>query len=108
LREIRALVPVAGDTWVKDIDVTIEPGRTNHQGQQLHLHDEWTAVFYVNPTSPIEVHEDGGYLVYPEPGDVVIMPPRIQHRATANKSDEYRLSFAMLVEDSRIPSKFSS
>lgn len=108
LREIRALVPVDGDDWVKDIDVTIEPGRSNHQGQHLHHHNEWTAVFYVSPSSPIEVIEGGDqYLIQPEPGDVVVMPPGIEHRATANKSDEVRLSFAMLVEGS-IASKFSS
>ena len=99
LREIRGLVPVAGDTWVKDIDVTLEPGPSNHQGQQTHSHSQWTAVFYVIPSSPIEVIEGGDqYLIQPAPGDVVIMPPGIEHRATANKSGSVRLSFAMLVE----------
>lgn len=100
LREIRALVPVPGDTWIKDIDVTIEPGRSSHQGQVMHHHDEWTAIFYVIPSSPIEIVEVGEiYEILPAPGDVVVIPPGIEHRATANKSDKHRLSFAMLVVD---------
>ena len=107
LHEIRALFPVDGDTWVKDIDVTIEPGQSNHQGQVRHAHDEWTAVFYVQPACPIGIKVDGqDVLVQPYPGDVVIMAPGVEHWVEPNKSQDIRLSFAMLVEDPDTPSKF--
>jgi quercetin dioxygenase-like cupin family protein len=106
LAEMRALVPVPGKTWVKDIDVTIEPGQTNHQGQVEHSHPEWTAVFYVNPADvPIIV---GGECVTPQPGELIVMAPGVSHHVADNQTDQVRLSFAMLVEDPGIPSKFTT
>jgi quercetin dioxygenase-like cupin family protein len=97
LSEIRSLVPVPGHSWVKDIDVLIEPGQKNHQGQTEHAHPEWTAVFYVNPADiPIVVD---GEIITPEAGDLIIMAPDLPHYVANNTSDEIRLSFAMLVDD---------
>lgn len=104
LHEIRAEVPISGDDWVKDIEVLVEPGQRNHQGQVSHAHDEWTAVFYVDPAGvPIYIND---LAYYPNPGDVVVMPPLVVHRVAENNTDKPRLSFAMLVEDPDIPSKF--
>jgi quercetin dioxygenase-like cupin family protein len=106
LDEMRSLVPVPGDTWVKDIDVTIVPHETNHQGQVEHAHSEWTAVFYVQPADvPIIVE---GEAITPQPGDLIIMAPGVSHRVAPNKTDEIRLSFAMLVKDPGIPSKLTT
>lgn len=100
-RDMRELVPVPGNTWVHDIDVLIEPHQTNHQGQQWHAHQEWTAIFYVDPGDPpvpirirnrAEVDE-----ITPEPGDCLVMPPGVEHKVADSHSDTPRLSFAMLV-----------
>ena len=101
LKEIRALVPVPGDEYSKDIDVLIKPHQNNHQGQALHKHWQHTAIFYVNPSSAIAVIENGvERRIWPHRGEVVILPPDTEHYACPNDSDDIRLSFAMLVEPS--------
>ena len=91
-----------------EIDVTIEPGQSDHQGQRRHAHDEWTAVFYVQPSSQVGLETEGrDLLLQPDPGDVILMPPGVVHWVEPNKSQEVRLSFAMLVEDPEIPSRLT-
>ena len=111
-KDMRALVPVDGSTWVHDIDVLIEPHQTTHQGQQWHAHPEWTAIFYVSPGEPVvplrirsrdEVTE-----IIPEPGDCVIMPPDLEHKVADSHSDVIRLSFAMLVQVPGRESRYAS
>ena len=98
--EMRSLVPVPGDTWVHDIEVLIEPGDDRHQGQRRHAHPEWTAIFYVQtagvPTFVVEDHQT--WKIEPEPGDILIIPPNVDHWVDKHGGNEPRLSFAMLVQ----------
>ena len=109
LEDMRALVPVPGDEWVKDIDVLVAPGQGDHQGQVQHAHDEWTAIFYVQPAGvPIVLKDENEVVrITPDPGDVIVLAPFVEHGVAPNNSDQFRLSFAMLVEDPDIPSKFA-
>lgn len=109
--EIRALIPVPGDEWVHDIDVLIQPGQSNHQGQRWHSHSEWTAIYYVavgDPVVPLRVRDQRAELeISPVPGDCVILPPNTEHRVANSRSDTYRLSFAMLVPPPGEVSKYA-
>lgn len=107
--DMRALVPIPGSDWVHDIDVLIEPGETNHQGQRRHSHTEWTSIFYVEPAD-VPTYLVKGVEVWriePEPGDVLIIPPDIEHWVGKHDSDKTRLSFAMLVKEPGRESKYS-
>lgn len=112
LDEMRSHVPINGNDYVKDIDVLIEPGQKNHQGQVPHAHAEWTAIFYVDPGDPpVPILIEGKNSVFrvePEPGDLIILEPGVEHWVAPSMSDRPRLSFAMLVEDPETPSKFAS
>lgn len=109
-REMRALVPVEGLTWVHDIDVLIEPGQTQHQGQRRHSHVEWTSIFYVDPAgifTHLELPE-GEVAMDLEPGDVLVIPPGVEHWVAPHHGDRPRLSFAMLVKEPGVPSKYDN
>ena len=98
LAEIRALVPVPGDEWSKDINVTIQPHAKPTSANEMHRHKEYTALFYPAPVSGITVVIDGVQQdIYPNVGDVIVLDPNTEHCAMRNNTDEIRLSFAMLV-----------
>ena len=98
LKEIRALVPVPGDEYSKDIDVTIQPHAKPTAANELHRHPEWTAIFYPQPVTGITVVIDGVQQdIYPNVGDVIVLEPMVEHCAMRNTTDKIRLSFAMLV-----------
>lgn len=104
MQQMRALVPVEGSDWAKAITVAVAPYQNDHQGQQLHAHAEWTAVYYHAPAGvPIIVDGDE---VLPMPGDVVVMPPGTQHQVAPNHQNRLRVSFAMLVPEAGAHSKF--
>ena len=109
--DMRAQVPIPGADWVHDIEVLIEPHQSNHQGQQWHAHDEWTAIFYVavgDPPVPIRIRDDFSEMeITPFPGDCVVLPPGTEHRVADSHSDKPRLSFAMLVQVLGQESKFA-
>jgi quercetin dioxygenase-like cupin family protein len=105
MRAMRAMIPVEGDDWVKAITVAIEPYQTNHQGQQAHSHEEWTAVYYHMPAGVPIVIDD--VAVVPAPGEVFVLPPGLEHRVAANSQDRLRVSFAILVPEAGAHSKFS-
>ena len=99
LKEIRALVPVPGDEYSKDIDVLIQPHAKPTSANELHRHPEYTALFYPAPVTGITVVIDGVQQdIYPNVGDVIVLEPMVEHCAMRNNTDEIRLSFAMLVE----------
>jgi len=109
-REMRGLIPVDGDDWVKLITVAIEPGQTNHQGQNPHSHEEWTAVYYHDlgdPAVPIYVEAERSVdEIVPAPGDVIVIPPGVRHWVAPSRSARRRVSVAMLVEAPGTRSKF--
>ena len=111
-QDMRRLIPLEGADWVHDIDVLIEPHQDNHQGQRWHEHDEWTAIFYVDPGDPVvpirirdAVTETE---IRPEPGDCVVLPPNTEHKVASSRSDRPRLSFAMLVRVPGRPCRFAN
>lgn len=99
-KAMRALVPVPGDKWVHDIEVLIDPGSRWHQGQRVHSHPEWTAIFYVDPAGVSTwIRSEGvDVAVTPDPGDCLIIPPDMEHWVAPHFGDRPRLSFAMLVQ----------
>ena len=94
LKSMRECVPVPGDDWVKDIHVLVEQGT----GIAEHKHDEWTAIFYVDPGDPPCAILIEGERVIPEAGQLFVLLPGVMHAVEISHSERTRISFAMLVE----------
>lgn len=107
-QDMRAAVPVPGDDWVHDIEVLIEPDSGVHQAYRRHSHTEWTSLFYADPAgTPTHVVANGREArIQPDPGDIVVIPPNLDHWVANHRGDRPRLSFAMLVQVPGVPSRF--
>lgn len=95
LDTMRSHIPVPGKRdWIKDIHVLLKQGEC----RLPHQHREWTAIFYVDPGDPVCAIVVEGERLEPKPGDLIVLEPETMHEVEKSKSEQTRISFAMLVE----------
>ncbi len=90
---LRKAIPVEGEDWTYLWRLCVMPGSM----VDPHTHHGWTAVCHVPPSEgepPIELLVDGEVL-YPDPWEVIVIPPNVEHAVNTNLGKLARLSFAL-------------
>jgi len=95
--KIRPHIPIEGDDWTYLWKLKVLPGHS----VDPHTHHGWTACFHeLDKDETVLVHLIvGGKVIYPEPGEVILIPPGTIHSVPKWGGDFPRESFALTVNE---------
>ena len=94
----RAMADFAGRSgWTFVFTVVFDPGKQVTE----HAHVEDVVLYYPDGAleTPILVENEP---VYPEPGEMILVPKNTKHSVPINETDKRRLSIAMMVTDEEV------
>jgi uncharacterized protein YjlB len=94
---IRPWIPVAGNDWTYLWKLKVLPGHS----VDAHVHVGWTATLHeLDKDETVLAHLIvGGKALWPEPGEIIVIPPGIVHSVPKWGGDFPRLSYALTVNE---------
>ncbi len=88
---LRPHIPVEGDDWTYLWHLTVQPGSNAFP----HSHNGWTACYYEDVGDPPCAIILNGERIVPKNGDIIVVPPGVEHSVETNEGERPRLSHAL-------------
>ena len=96
IAKLRPHIPIDGDEWTYLWKLKVVPGH----GVDPHVHVGWTACFHEKDKDDPDIHLlVGDEAIWPEPGEVIVIPPGVVHSVPKWAGDFPRESFALTVNE---------